>query len=210
MKIQQILEASGHLDNVGPAPTVGMKFEETKDAPLNDNAKDLIERLARDVCPTADVQVQLLPYTYSLRSKQIIVKIRSKEPVIRVIDITKKLKTAVENLLPGLRVIDYLPSSTLNSSSKIIFPGGFVMFNCALGGVISGISKLVECREIEFSDIHHLKPGGVLDLFRVKGLQAISPGGEWRDMVNANLPTKDILQCQEDLITNGLKEFAKF
>ena len=78
---------------------------------------------------------------------------------------------------------------------------------------LKGIGKdyLKEVRgEIYLKECHHLK-SSMLGIMLVKELQEIYfDNKEVQDIFNRHLKgDKDILDCQEELITNGLKEYAK-
>ena len=80
---------------------------------------------------------------------------------------------------------------------------------------ISGIDKYIgECNYLEICNAQNIV-GGVLGIFRIKDayqiritFAKIKP--EWVTIVEKHLKSKDILQCQEDLIDAGLKDYAKF
>ena len=56
--------------------------------------------------------------------------------------------------------------------------------------------------------------GGVLSLLKIKqgtslSLSADGPYPKWIQIINKHLKTRDLLACQEELIENGLEEYAK-
>jgi hypothetical protein len=80
--------------------------------------------------------------------------------------------------------------------------------NCSL----RGIAKKIDCEELQTWYADTIDEGG-LGLLQLKTLKNVinrtigEP--EWLKIVKKHLQTKDILDCQEELITNKLKEYAK-
>jgi hypothetical protein len=116
-----------------------------------------------------------------------------------------------------LELVDFEVSLFLPVPVKVIDPTSQASFKLLLshGKNLSGISKKIQCRYLEFNGPPSLVEGGVLDLLRVKGLDSVHPksfnGAPWLEIVNKYLKAgdKDVLGCQEELIASGLKEYAK-
>jgi hypothetical protein len=76
---------------------------------------------------------------------------------------------------------------------------------------LSGFDKqLLSCRILNIKFPEKII-GGTLSLLKIKDLHTIncdiSP--EWLNIIKKHLTSKDILECQEELITNGFREYAK-
>jgi hypothetical protein len=101
-----------------------------------------------------------------------------------------------------------LPNQKLQwETIEIICPSNFSL---------TGISKVIdkECIELFFSNVDNIT-GGILDIFKIDKsvniyfhVNTITP--KWANIAYKHLEDRDILECQEELITNGLKQYAKF
>jgi hypothetical protein len=109
----------------------------------------------------------------------------------------------------GLYIYNKLPEST-----KIITHNQAVIFNnFKTLMTLKNINKHIECKKIVFNYPKNII-GNALSLLLIKNLEIISVsfGGHppWLRIINKHLTLdKDVLECQEELITNGLKEYAK-
>lgn len=75
---------------------------------------------------------------------------------------------------------------------------------------LSGIDKQLDCEYIRLSHPEKIV-GNVLSLLKIKKFRMIycQDAPKWVKIVNSHLLQKDILECQEELITTGLKQYAK-
>ena len=77
-----------------------------------------------------------------------------------------------------------------------------------------GIDKIIPS-DCEFLCIGNCKKiiGPVLSLFKIKkhiSIELLNPNELWAKIVEKHLSSRDVLSCQEELIENGLEEYAKF
>jgi hypothetical protein len=101
-----------------------------------------------------------------------------------------------------LSSLEGAPSSTHN----------FDCSYCSSLTSLKGIGKdyLTVINEIFYGDKSGIK-SNILGLLKVKNLKVLSITDDKKleEIINRHLKTKNILECQEELIENGYKEFAK-
>lgn len=80
---------------------------------------------------------------------------------------------------------------------------------------LTGLDKLIECRSL-FLVAPGTIDGNVLSILKIKGIKHFAvfgfakAGKEWPPIIRKYVVNKgSILDCQEELIKNGLKEYAK-
>ena len=84
-----------------------------------------------------------------------------------------------------------------------------------INSTLKNIDKIINCGSIEFiNNIEHIT-GNVLGLLRIPKLEQIFNDSTiedplWFNIIDAHIEAdKDLLDCQEELIANDLKEYAK-
>lgn len=104
----------------------------------------------------------------------------------------------------------------------LIFPDGLPSFKVSyprirvdnpVKGSISGIEKLIgECESLEINECENIE-GGVLSLFKldIEHIELSSDfNPKWIQIIQQHLDhNRDILECREELIQAGLKDYAK-
>ena len=96
-------------------------------------------------------------------------------------------------------------------SSFIEFP--YIVIECQPGQVLTGLHKLVKCDILDLTACENVV-GHVLSLMQINQKTDIDLRGkkldpEWCLIVRDHLEERDLLDCKEELMNNGLKEYAK-
>jgi len=79
-------------------------------------------------------------------------------------------------------------------------------------GSLKGIHKKIDCVSLKIWNIDNVEEGGLglLQIKRLKTLLNIRINTEWFSIIEKHFKSdKDILECQEELIANGLNKYAK-
>ena len=137
---------------------------------------------------------------------------------LRVYECLHDVSTDITAVSTYIIRCDGFPKFTIKlDTNSTIWPDRF-WINCktSKGNLtsLSGLDKVVPYKVIGFENPQLIK-SNVLSLLRIKQLVNIDLAGsfddnlEWFHILDNHLEDKDILQCQEDLIDAGLKDYAK-
>lgn len=139
-------------------------------------------------------------------------------------------ETSLRNLEPKItKIVSGFLNATIEAQDHAVWvreqmPIGLkvefvnVLYNLEYSNITSlaGIDKQVVCCDLLFKNAEKIK-SNVLGIFKIKNIQRvssvdmISKNAEWYKIVRNCLRDKeDFLDCQEALISAGLKDYAKF
>jgi hypothetical protein len=82
--------------------------------------------------------------------------------------------------------------------------------NCSKVPSLSGSNKIINCEKLKFCFAHNIK-GNILSLMIMSKLKKVeATTTDWLDIINKHLTgDRDLLDCKEELMNAGLKEYAK-
>ena len=123
----------------------------------------------------------------------------------------------IEDLPIGPMEIDYSTSHLLYDGGLPAFPVSYsnITINISPDMTLSGIDKVISnTEELMINYCEFLKPSPVLSLLRLKKVRWIHveciTRPNWVSILNKYIDNnRDILDCQEELIQAGLREYAK-
>lgn len=120
-----------------------------------------------------------------------------------------RIEKEIEQSTSKLYLIDGLPPFPIEWDEIII--------EVVKDFTFTSIEKLISNSELlSIENAHKIKPSGVLSLFKLKNVtdvffESANPKPEWIKIVSKHLDAdKDILECREELIAAGFKDYAKF
>ena len=76
---------------------------------------------------------------------------------------------------------------------------------------LSNIHKVLNCKRLFLNNAHQINER-VLSLLKIKDLISLvstTTSFKWIGIINKHLKSKDLLSCQEELIENGLEQYAQ-
>lgn len=150
-----------------------------------------------------------------LHSNQIDLEI---EPHMNVIEIANKIKSSYQQIavlennmnFDEIRLYDTLTFPVEYDYVRTVYPKP--------GASLRGIHKNLKCKTLNFyaASCNNIQEGG-LGILLIKNLQEIllpyssaATDIEWIKIIKKHFDgDKDVLECQEELIENGYKQFAK-
>lgn len=150
-----------------------------------------------------------------LQSNQISLEIESH---MNVIEIANKIKSSYEQIatlqnnmnFDEIRLFDTLTFPVEYDLVRTVYPKP--------GASLKGIHKNLKCKTLNFyaSSCNNIQEGG-LGILLIKNLEEILPPYstnvtdiDWIKIIIKHFKgDKDVLECQEELIENGYKQFAK-
>ena len=216
MKIKELFEEDAVEVSVKKHPILFVSYNARTNnvfanTSLYDRKKLLIEKLSKMM--DVDIQMDLYDTSFDIRIKlkdgnceELLTKLnRSLSKIVKDEKLFSQVLAEVrycpkdDNLLfmmkfPVIRIMCFSPSD-----------------NCSL----IGIHKKIDCQRLYLTGSHNIKRGG-LGVLKIKSLEHLDTSWElsadkirWQGIIKKYLVSRDILACQDELIENGLKDFAK-